>query len=188
MYTTNSNMLKCKKCTKSIDKYFELNNTLLLIDLLLLKKEVIRHVIYNRLITPQRFVSYTILLYLSNIFKCCTIYSLPDFFETSICLFMEFMLYFVFIKIYLKLEWRNIRQTLLLSFYWIFYYFMVIWKYEEMEYTIIVEFFVLVSNSVGLSCVCDCRLEEVFISCLISRILSNVLVNCIIKDKLNSLF
>jgi lipid intermediate transporter len=188
MYTINSNnILKCKKCTKRIDKYFELNNTLLLIDLLLLKKEVIRHIIYNRMITTKRFGTYTSLLYLSNILRFCANYSLSDVLSCSVYLFMEFMLYFIFIKTYLKLEWKNIRQTLLLSFYWFFYYFMVIWKYEEIEYTIIVEFLVLVGNSVGLSCVCDYRLEEVFITCFVSRILSNVLVNYIIKDKLESL-
>ncbi|KAF7683297.1 Protein arv1 [Astathelohania contejeani] len=46
-YSNYIQVSKCKYCKKKVDKYLEFNNTVLLIDLILLKKNAFRHIIYN---------------------------------------------------------------------------------------------------------------------------------------------
>ncbi|WUR03008.1 protein ARV1 (ARV1) [Vairimorpha necatrix] len=149
---------ECKSCHKKVDKYFEVSQTLLLIDLLLFKKPVLRHILFNKTMSLLIFLSYSSLLFILNI---------------------DFMLYFIFLIFFCKLKYSDLNKILLLSYYLFFNYLLRVWGYKGREYKLVVEFIVIVINSKGLGCINGSRVEDNILICFISRILSIYLFNII---------
>ncbi|KAF9764587.1 Protein arv1 like protein [Nosema granulosis] len=167
LFSSKQTVLSCKSCLKKMDKYFEVNDTLLFIDILLLKKEVFRHLIFNR--KPTKIIPFYFLsriaflaryhfLFSNNLKFVYLIYFL--ILSQSFEIVSTYVLFLVCKnKIQIGLLWNTIVQT---SFYYLFVFVMIVWGYSEIEYYILVEFLVLLSNAIGLSCVTDNSIEAMF--------------------------
>jgi hypothetical protein len=151
-----------------MDRYYEVNNTLLLIDILLLRVEVFRHIIHNRtIIRPFIFYStYFIsrVVFISKYFNLYNTFSFSLILKLIICAFIEMGLLVLFVSFLNKFMLSLVFNTFIItSFYYLFVYFMILWSYKELEYYVLIEILVMLSNSIGLSCISKCSIEYMFI-------------------------
>lgn len=173
-----SSIKTCKNCNKNMDAYFEVNNTLIFIDLLLIKKEVLAHLFYN-IKTPNIFI---FLIFFSKILYSFQKYSILIIFFKN---FLEILVYFLIIKCYFKLKWKHLKLILMSCYYDLFLYLMYVWNYGDVEYIIILDLLNVQSNSTGLSLIIDNNYQEIFIVCLLSKLFVTFFSKKILKPIIN---
>lgn len=166
---TYNQVLVChnKKCSKKTDKYYEYNSVMCVIDLLLMKKEIFRHFVYNIKHSNNSVVFRTLL----SIIFCKVFYGYGKLKSSGlgyslvlrilITLFAKVscstLLYiFVLNKAFNKsAKYKTLCSAIVISDYYYFLLpFFVIWKYSY-EYMIVVEILATISNAVSLTAVMD---------------------------------
>lgn len=133
-----------------------------LIDLLLLKRRVFRHYLFN---STEDFAKSTVLMFfviilVKPIFYCYrAVQSIGRIDIATFCMSVsrnlaELALWLLFMSILLHRHagFTKLSSALILSnFYYIFIFVMLIWKYREEEYLMVVDFLCLACNSIVVS-------------------------------------
>ncbi|ORX60282.1 Arv1-like protein [Hesseltinella vesiculosa] len=173
----NIRLTSCERCQQFADKYIEHDFVIIFIDMLLLKPQVYRHLLFNRIDQnghgiQSNVLRFAILLILFEVYikwfrleQCC---SLPD------SLFIRKPLYYQYLYIltlcvlvslwiqetapvwwadhFLCCRFNYVAMTLVISsFGKMLLILMVIWNYEQLEYSWLVNLITLASNVEALS-------------------------------------
>ncbi|AFN83722.1 putative membrane protein [Encephalitozoon romaleae SJ-2008] len=170
---------KCLVCCKKMDRYFELNGMMKLIDLLLLKRRIFRHYLFNNkkdftrsvlLMLTVKILTAPILQHhktlrlffsgegLDNV----SIAAIPIICRDVIESLMETLLFLVLVYAVFHrcIGFIKLSSALLLSsFYYLFIFIMIVWKYQWEEYLLVIEFLCVASNSIVVSEICQVRNE-----------------------------
>ncbi|KAI9252821.1 Arv1 protein [Phascolomyces articulosus] len=176
----NIRLTSCEKCNRFADKYIEHDFVIIFIDMLLLKPQVYRHLLFNRITQSGNGIEphvarFAILLILFEVyikwFRLETYYT--DYNSTfaprplyhqylyilALCVF-EFVAFHGFIRFAIQLllpQSKNIRYNyvamalVISSFGKMLLILMVIWDYKQLEYSWLVGLIVLASNTEALS-------------------------------------
>ncbi|CAD27039.1 hypothetical protein [Encephalitozoon cuniculi GB-M1] len=176
---------RCPSCNRKMDRYFELNGLIKLIDLLLLKRRIFRHYLFNskrdftkdvlimlavRMFTEPILQHHEALgLLLSegpgegvSIAEMATICRdvLESLMETSLLLVLVFSMF------HRHAGFVRLSSALLLSsFYYLFMFIMTMWRYQCEEYLLVIEFLCVACNSIVISEICLVR-NEVALGCI----------------------
>lgn len=149
----------CKNCHQNCDKYFEFSDTIKLLDILLMKKEIFRHYIFNYE-GNSKLLKFGILMILCKIIyrieKTCKYSGIGNI---MICIgncLLEFLFYFSMILLtYRKndgITYKNVFDAIVVSsYYYLFILFIILWQYESVQYFYLLEVLTAFSNSVALS-------------------------------------
>lgn len=181
--------LYCPFCSKKIDKYTEVNNTYTIIDLLLLKESVFRHLFLN---SPFSRWDFAILIFV----HLCSIASIKisnlrispliihadrlveiDFHYSSIHIqLLSIFIYFACLRVvFNKIKFQVFLYALLLSsFYNNIKIVFSMWNYNVIQYFIIIEILSCCGNIFALICI-DNDFSKVFSTVLIAKVISIVI-------------
>ncbi|KAI9305093.1 Arv1-like family-domain-containing protein [Cunninghamella echinulata] len=177
----NIRLTSCDNCHQFADKYVEHDFIIIFIDMLLLKPQVYRHLLFNRISQPGHGIEpnvfrFAILLILFEVYikwfrleRTCAQYNSifiqqPLYYQylyiLALCIF-EFIVFHCSTCLTLKLYFFNqskiirynyISMALVISsFGKMLLILMVIWNYEQLEYSWLVSIIVLASNVEALS-------------------------------------
>lgn len=170
---------KCMVCCKKMDKYFELNGLMKLIDLLLLKRRIFRHYLFNNkkdftrsvllmlgvkiLTGPILQHHKTLRLFFSGEgLDNASIAAIPIICRDAMGSLMETVLFLALVYgvFHRSIGFVKLSSALLLSsFYYLFIFIMIVWKYQWEEYLLVIEFLCMASNSIVVSEICLVRNE-----------------------------
>jgi lipid intermediate transporter len=180
----------CVECAKKIDKYMEVNLTLKIIDLLLLKKPVFKHFLINNKFYTISFVN-LVLTHLS----CEILISFADFsvsnliikgertleinlrYSSLLAQILGNMVYMSILSICFPLLDRKklLSAVLFSSFFNYFKILFALWSYREVKYFLIIEILNCAANALALDCY-ENDVIKVGSSVILSKILSLALV------------
>ncbi|KAK9766782.1 sterol homeostasis protein [Basidiobolus ranarum] len=181
----NIRLTQCENCKNFVDKYVEHDAVIIFIDLLLFKPQVYRHILFNRLdykdqgIHPS-VLKLGILLILFDVyikwFKLERYYAKTKFpfgdqplylqyiYILALCL-IEFLAYQFGVRLavsfclgskYAIIKYNYVSMALIISsFGKLLLILMVIWDYNELEYSWLLSVFVFASNLEALSVFLD---------------------------------
>ena len=181
--------LYCPFCNKKSDKYAEVNNTCTIIDLLLLKEAVFRHMLLNTRFSAWRLCA-LVLLHLCSIASVrvfglrigalavngASQFSL-DFLFSDVVIQASMMATYI---LCLRLAFGGIRlaplayYVLFSSFYSLFRILFSFWKYDTVQYFVIIEILGCTGNAIALNCV-DRDSAKVFSTVVLAKLVSIIL-------------
>ncbi|CAO3587914.1 unnamed protein product [Absidia cylindrospora] len=204
----NIRLTSCDHCHQFADKYIEYDFVIIFIDMLLLKPQVYRHLLFNRISQTghgieSNITRFAILLILFEVYikwfrleRCCTQYNSifihkPLYYQylyiLALCI-LEFVVFHCCVCLTLRVYYQNqdkvirynyISMALIISsFGKMLLILMVIWEYEQLEYSWLVSITVLASNVEALSVYLDLSyIKTLFIVGLgiISRVIAQLL-------------
>ncbi|ADM12191.1 uncharacterized protein Eint_090620 [Encephalitozoon intestinalis ATCC 50506] len=177
---------RCQLCSKKMDRYFELNSLMKLVDLLLLKRRIFRHYLFNNKKDLTRSALFMLIAkvltgpilhhhgalrilffgessgkvnLIATIATICRD-ALESLVETVLLLVLAFTVFHRHVR-FLKLS----SSLLLSSFYYLFIFIMIMWKYQWEEYLLVIEFLCIASNSIVISEICLVR-NEIAVGCI----------------------
>ncbi|KAI8066861.1 Arv1-like family-domain-containing protein [Gongronella butleri] len=179
----NIRLTSCDRCQQFADKYIEHDFVIIFIDMLLLKPQVYRHLLFNRISQKGKGIEsnvlrFAILLILFEVYikwfrleQCCThsdsaFVQRPLYYQyiyiLSLCV-LEFAVFHLSICLFIRvlLRHRAIRfnyvsmALVISSFGKMLLILMVIWNYEQLEYSWLVSVITLASNVEALSVYLD---------------------------------
>lgn len=174
---------RCMSCNSKMDRYFELNNLMKAIDLLLLKRRVFRHYLFNsrKDFTPSALGMLAMKALAGPVINHHQALRrllskgyldgpvlIPDVMSVSMdilkgLLETTLLLVLLFAVFHRHAGFARLSSALLLSsFYYLFIFIMVMWKYQWEEYFLVMDFLSTVSNSIVISEVCQVRNEVAF--------------------------
>lgn len=182
---------RCPSCSKRTDRYFELNGLMKLIDLLLLKRRIFRHYLFN---SEECFAGATLLMFVVTVLAEPVLqhYRVSGFASagdtcamlvegmSGVCgsvarSLTEIMLWLalVFGVFHKQVGFTRLSSALLLSnFYYIFVFVMMAWRYRGEEYSFVVAFLCTACNSIVVSELCSVRNEEAAMCVLACKLLA----------------
>ncbi|KAG2218699.1 hypothetical protein INT45_003966 [Circinella minor] len=160
-----------EKCNRFADKYIEHDFVIIFIDMLLLKPQVYRHLLFNRIAQSGSGIERTFCTVDIKWFRLETYYA--DYNSTfaprplyhqylyilALCIF-EFVTFHGFIRLAIqlllpsskKIRYNYVAMALVISsFGKMLLILMVIWDYKQLEYSWLVGLIVLASNTEALS-------------------------------------
>ncbi|KAI8092491.1 Arv1-like family-domain-containing protein [Halteromyces radiatus] len=189
----NIRLTSCDQCQQFADKYIEYDFVIIFIDMLLLKPQVYRHLLFNRISQTghgieSNIIRFAILLILFEVYikwfrleRYCTLYNSlflqkPLYYQylyiLALCI-LEFVVFHCCICLALRFYFRNhdkvirynyISMALIISsFGKMLLILMVIWEYEQLEYSWLVSIIVLASNVEALSVYLDLSYMKTFL-------------------------
>lgn len=160
-----SSLCKCDKCGRVADKYLEYDSVTIFIDAVLHKQQPYRHILFNRF--SDRAACYRLLGRLFLIFL--TVDTFVHWFNADIPLeeesFQKNFLFFLGLCFWEQVVYvfgaivackvtcdecsalRIVEAIVFSSFAKLFYLVMVIWDYQELNYSWVLRFFVFTSNT-----------------------------------------
>jgi len=176
--STIQQICKCGSCGKRMDRYFEVNNLIKLIDLLLLKRRVFRHYLFNNTSVFDNKAAYClamlgllmirsvmmpiaqddempILVYTTS--KLAKLMMTDDVMKACKRMIMEFVELVMLIGMLMCLFGRYTgflrlsKAVVFSSFYCMFVFIMVMWNYKPQEYLIVIDFICMICNSIVIS-------------------------------------
>ncbi|AFM98958.1 hypothetical protein EHEL_090630 [Encephalitozoon hellem ATCC 50504] len=171
---------KCLVCCKKMDRYFELNGLMKLIDLLLLKRRIFRHYLFNnkkdftggallmlvvRVLTGpmlRHHDALRLLLSGEGLGKAVSVDAISIVFRDAVESLMEtgLLLVLSFTVFHRRAGFIKLSSALLLSsFYYLFVFIMIMWRYQWEEYLPVIDFLCIASNSIVVSEMCLVRNE-----------------------------
>ncbi|KAI5177067.1 lipid intermediate transporter [Pancytospora epiphaga] len=181
--------LYCRSCHKKMDKYYEVNNTLKIIDLILLKEPIFRHFLFNSAHSNWNIAMLIFFYFCAlcsirisdlqistlkirtdklieiNLFYTSIITQLTTTFIYVACLRLAFS----------KISFRSFIHALLVgSFYSGFKIVFSVWNYNVVHYFIIIDILSACGNMFALYCL-ESDFTKVSSSILMAKILSVVL-------------
>jgi lipid intermediate transporter len=185
---------KCASCSRSIDRYFELNDTIKLVDLLLIKRRVFRHFLFNlrRDYTLPLLLMLAVLLLAEPVFRLHRILGVPD---SHVLVYSLTFLYpavlrrlcevalwmaFSYAALHSHASLPRLFQTLVLSsYYHLFIFVMMVWEYPGDEHLLVIEFLSQISNSVAVAELCGIRNETAIAVLFCCRYLAGLVSSCV---------
>lgn len=196
-------ILKCMHCNRKADKYFKLNRMMKIIDLLLLKRRVFRHYLFN---SRESFVRRTVFMFFVVVLAKPVFQSHKALqfveknnidtleFAGDICImykdilksFAKVMLWLVLVFIAFCRCSSFIRMSsalILSSFYYNFLFIMMMWKYQEEEYLLVIDFLCIACNSNVISELCSIRNEVAVGYICICKVLASLICRKIFSRK-----
>lgn len=167
--SSTHHLVTCKNCNHPCDKYFEYTSIIKLIDLLLMKKQIFVHYIYNTSSSKLIFL-YFILIF------CKILYNLANFKISVLSTVFSELFYLSFLFVF-YLDLKTLFFALTISnYYYLFLVLMIIWEYQNFVFYFLVEMLVVISNSVALSAIKKMSFLRSFFVIVFGKILVMVLI------------
>lgn len=179
---------RCTGCGRRVDRYFELNSTIKLIDLLLLKRRVFRHYLFNCGKSPvlRMVLVLAAMLAAKPVFRHQTVLhavyegrmpaDLLPFCRSMGRSIAETLLWTGLLCIAFRRAGavRMAAALVLSSFYHVFVFVMMVWKYQDEEYLLVTDFLCAACNAIVVSEICGMRNETAACAVCASKLLANL--------------
>ncbi|KAM0672673.1 hypothetical protein CWI42_100110 [Ordospora colligata] len=206
--STTQQICKCGSCGKRMDRYFEVNNLIKLIDLLLLKRRVFRHYLFNNTSMLENNGVHCLamlgLLMVKSVmmsitedgeiprFLCAAdwhekLFMAKEVMKACKIMIAEFVELVMLIGMLMCLFGKHTgfvtlsKAVVFSSFYCLFVLVMVMWNYKPREYLIVIDFICMICNSIVISEVVGLNNETAIASFCCCRFASKIICKALYK-------
>ncbi|KAI4292500.1 hypothetical protein PAPHI01_1774 [Pancytospora philotis] len=160
--------LYCQNCSSKVDKYSEVNNTLKIIDLLLLKESAFRHYLFNRQCSRCDLAKLALIYFISAVsihlaglqitplkVDADRIVKIDLYYSSLWVQFTSLAIYLACLRcVFRRIDFALFLYAVLMSsFYNVFKIVFSIWNYNVVQYFIIVEILSSCGNIFALLCI-----------------------------------